>query len=325
MRAFLLGCAILLAFGPSELAEGSTTARVQPSSAPARFQDCDACPEMVIVPQGRFLIGSPEMEPGRGKDEGPQKEIVFAEPFAVSRFEVTRAQYQAFLRSTGHKISGGCITDRRKPGTWAADDQTNVNDPGFEQAANHPAACVSWNDAMAYVGWLNRQAGGGYRLLTEAEWEYVARAGSTTAYPWGASIHDGCRFMNGYDQMILAKKGNLYEGEAVPYATCSDGFVNTAPVGSFKANAFGIYDMLGNMGEWTADCATPSYAGMHQDGVSEDGDCSKRMVRGGSWGSQPRQLRSAERYRYSPTDVDDSIGIRVAKSLTLKASTKSKD
>ncbi len=286
------------------------------AKTPSPFQDCDACPEMIIIPAGRFLIGSPAQEPGRGQDEGPQTKVDLAQPFAVSRFEVTRAQYQAFLRQSGHAISGGCITDRRKPGTWAADEQTNVEDPGFKQGDDHPAACVSWNDAMAYVSWLNSQVGGGYRLLTEAEWEYVARAGSTTAYPWGASVHDGCTHMNGYDEKILGQKGNLYQGEAVPYATCSDGFVNTAPVGSFKPNAFGVYDMLGNLGEWIADCATQSYAGLHPDGASEGGDCTKRMVRGGSWGSQPRQLRSAERYRYRPTDIDDSIGIRVAKSMS---------
>ncbi|MCL6699265.1 formylglycine-generating enzyme family protein [Sphingomonas sp. NSE70-1] len=322
MKAHLLGCLILLGFSSSSLAASSNTKKNAPASAPSQFRDCDACPEMVVIPAGRFLIGSPAQEPGRGQDEGPQTEIVFAQPFAVSRFEITRAQYQAFLRQSGHPISGGCITDRRKPGTWAADEQTNVEDPGFEQDDNHPAACVSWNDAMAYVGWLNSQTGGGYRLLAEAEWEYVARAGSTTAYPWGPSIHDGCTHMNGYDEQILGKKGNLYQGEQVPYAACSDGFVNTAPVGSFKPNAFGVYDMLGNMGEWTADCATPSYAGIRPDGASEGGDCTKKMVRGGSWGSQPRQVRSAERYRYRPTDIDDSIGIRVAKTIKPAARAK---
>ena len=128
--------------------------------------------------------------------------------------------------------------------------------------------------------------------------------------------------MNGYDETILGKKGNLYQGEAVASAACTDGYVNSAPVGSFKPNAFGVHDMIGNMGEWTADCATPSYVGMRRDGTSKTPDCSKRMVRGGSWGTQPRQLRSAERIRYSPTDIDDSIGIRVAKSMHLIARSK---
>jgi formylglycine-generating enzyme len=279
------------------------------------FRDCDACPEMIVVPAGTFTMGSPPSEPGRRDDEGPQMEIRIAQHFAVGRYEVTRQQYETFLSDTGHPVSGNCMTDRRKPGNWALDAETNFRDPGFPQTGGHPAACVSWNDAKAYVAWLNAKAGGGYRLPTEAEWEYVARAGSTTAYPWGPSIHDGCGHMNGFDKVIADKKGDLYKDEAISFANCSDGFLNTSPVGSYAANGFGIHDMIGNLAEWVEDCSTQSYAPMKPGGTPMGGDCSKRMVRGGSWGTQPRQLRSAERLRYSPTDLDDSIGIRVAKSL----------
>jgi len=270
---------------------------------------------MIVAPTGKFTIGSPPDEAGRRSDEGPQREIRIAKPFAVGRYEVTRRQYEAFLRDTGYPVSGNCMTDRRKPGTWALDAPTNFRDPGFPQSGEHPAACVNWNDARAYIGWLNAKTGGGYRLLTEAEWEYLARAGSTTAYPWGSRAKDGCPYMNGFDRVIVNKKGDLYKGEAVSFADCSDGYLNTAPVGSLRPNAFGIYDMIGNVGEWVEDCSTSSYASMQSDGSTNLGDCSKRIVRGGSWGTQPRQLRSAERIRYSPTDVDDSIGIRVAKTL----------
>jgi len=284
-------------------------------AAGARFRDCHGCPEMIVAPTGTFTIGSPADEPGRGKDEGPQREIRIARPFAVGRYEVTRRQYEAFLRATGHPVSGNCMTDRRKSGTWALDAETNFHDPGFPQSGEHPAACVTWYDAKAYIAWLNIKTGGGYRLLTEAEWEYLARAGSTTAYPWGPDIKDGCPHMNGFDRVIVNKKGDLYKGEPVSFADCSDGYLNTAPVGSHRPNAFGIYDMIGNVAEWVEGCATASYASMRSDGTTEGGDCGKRIVRGGSWGTQPRQLRSAERIRYSPTDVDDSIGIRVAKTL----------
>ena len=284
-------------------------------TAGARFRDCKSCPEMIVAPAGTFTIGSPADELGRRDDEGPQREIRIAKPFAVGRYEVTRRQYEAFLRETGYPVSGNCMTDRRKPGTWALDAQTNFRDPGFPQSGDHPAACVNWNDAKAFVGWLNAKTGGGYRLLTEAEWEYLARAGSTTAYPWGSRAKDGCPYMNGFDRVIVNKKGDLYKGEAVSFADCSDGYLNTAPVGSLRPNAFGIYDMIGNVAEWIEDCSTSSYASMQSDGSTDRGDCSKRIVRGGSWGTQPRQLRSAERIRYSPTDVDDSIGIRVAKTL----------
>lgn len=305
---------------------GGVAPAATPVSAPMnaaageQLRECNACPEMIVVPAGSFTIGSPPEEAGRRNDEGPQRVIRVGRPFAVGRYEITRRQYEAFLRDSKHEVSGGCVTDRRNPGQWAADAQTNFHDPGFAQTPDHPAACVSWNDAAAYVGWLNSKTAGGYRLLTEAEWEYVARAGSTAAYPWGPSIHDGCAHMNGYDKNILARKGDLYREEEVPFANCSDGYLNTAPVGSFKANAFGVHDMIGNLAEWVEDCATESYAVMQVDGVSTGGDCGKRMVRGGSWGTQPRQLRSAERIRYKPTDLDDSIGIRVAKTLAATPS-----
>lgn len=288
-----------------------------PASLPAGavFRDCADCPEMIVVPAGTFTIGSPSTEAGRQDDEGPQKMIRIAKPFAAGRYEVTRQQYEAFLRNTNHPVGGNCMTDRRKPGSWALDARTNFHDPGFPQSGLHPAACVSWNDAKAYVAWLNGKSGGGYRLLSEAEWEYLARAGSTTAYPWGSKIDGGCPHMNGFDRVIVDRKGDLYKGEPFPFANCSDGHLNTAPVGTYAPNAFGLYDMIGNLGEWVEDCATQSYATMQPDGTAKGGDCAKRMVRGGSWGTQPRQLRSAERIRYSPTDLDDSIGIRVAKTL----------
>ncbi|HWJ38311.1 MAG TPA: SUMF1/EgtB/PvdO family nonheme iron enzyme [Sphingomicrobium sp.] len=278
------------------------------------FRDCADCPEMIVTPAGSFVIGSPAGEPGRASDEGPQRRIHVGS-IAVGRFEITRRQFALFLKRAGRAAKGGCMTDRRHPGDWAPDDKTDFHDPGFHQSADHPAACVSWHDAKAYVAWLSAATGRRYRLLREAEWEYVARAATTTAYPWGATPHKGCTFMNGFDETALEQKGNLYRDEANPYAACSDGFVNTAPVGSFAPNHFGIFDMIGNLGEWLEDCATPSYASMRSDGSSVDGDCSKRMVRGGSWGTMPTQLRAAERMRYSPDAVDDSIGIRVASDI----------
>jgi len=286
-----------------------------PAAPGKMFRDCRDCPQMIVVQAGTFTIGSPSGEPGRREDEGPQRIVHLGHRFAIARFEVTRRQYEAFLKATNYPVSGNCMTDRRKPGSWALDPATNFRDPGFPQTGNHPAACVTWNDAKAYVAWLNSQTNGGYRLPSEAEWEYVARAGSTTAYPWGTSIDTGCAHMNGYDKVIMRKKGDLYRGESPSFAHCSDGYLNTSPVGSYAANAFGVYDMIGNVGEWIEDCSTQTYAAMQSDGTPGAGDCSKHMVRGGSWGTMPRQLRSAERIRYEPTAVDDSIGIRVVKTL----------
>jgi sulfatase modifying factor 1 len=321
MKASVVGSLLLLSLaaqGSAVSADESASATPDSVAAGTRFRDCDECPEMIVAPAGSFTIGSPPTEPGRRDDEGPQRTIRIGQLFAVGRFEVTRRQYEAFLRDAGRPVSGNCMTDRRKPGTWALDRETNFRDPGFPQTGDHPAACVSWHDAKAYISWLNARTGGGYRLLTEAEWEYLARAGSTTAYPWGASIHDGCGHMNGFDRVIVDRRGDLYKGETVSFANCTDGHLNTSPVGSYSPNAFGIHDMIGNLAEWVEDCSTQSYASIQSDGAPAADDCSKRMVRGGSWGTQPRQLRSAERIRYSPTDVDDSIGIRVAKSLPLE-------
>ena len=276
------------------------------------FRDCADCPEMIVVPTGSFTMGSPATEAGRGTDEGPQRRVDIPKPFAVSRLEVSRAQYEAFLRATTRPVGGNCITDRRKQGDWKPDPETNLRNPGFTQADNHPVVCISWNDAKAYVAWLNSKTEGGYRLLSEAEWEYVARAGSTTAYPWGDEPSDGCAFMNGTDRTFRAKYPAL---TYVQDLGCDDGALKTAPVGSYRANAFGVHDMIGNVGEWVEDCSAPSYEGLDSTPAPRTGDCVKRVVRGGSWGTIARQLRVAERLNYAPTDLDDSIGIRVAKTL----------
>ena len=267
---------------------------------------------MIVVPAGSFIMGSPADEPGRAADEGPQRRVDIPKPFAVSRLEISRAQYDAFLRATGHPVSGNCITDRRKQGDWKPDAQTNLRDTGFAQTDNHPVVCVSWNDAKAYVGWLNSKTRGGYRLLTEAEWEYVARAGSTAAYPWGDKPSDGCAFMNGTDRTFRTYYPAL---TYVQDLGCDDGALKTAPAGSYRANGLGVHDMIGNVGEWVEDCSAPSYEGLDSTPAPRTGNCAKRVVRGGSWGTIARQLRVAERLNYAPTDADDSIGIRVARTL----------
>lgn len=281
------------------------------AAADRTFKDCADCPEMVVIPAGAFLIGSPAGEAGRAADEGPQREVHFAAPFAMARTEVTRLQYQAFLAETGRAVRGGCITDRRKPFDWESDEQTDFNDPGYRQGDDEPAVCVNWFEATAFVDWLNRRTRGGYRLPTEAEWEYAARAGTTTAYFWGPLVDEGCRYMNGTDQTARDKY------PLIEHMACRDGFLNTAPVASFLPNKFGLYDMTGNVGEWTLDCATSDYSGLRGPAPATDGDCSKRMVRGGSWGTIPRQQRSAERIRYAPDARDDSLGFRVMKDLNF--------
>src|SRR5262249_24973891 len=158
-----------------------------------------------------------------------------AHPFAVGRFEVTYAQYAAFARASGRADGGDChvITarwEKSPPATW--------RDPGYAPAGDHPVVCVSWDDAQAYLGWLNSRTGGGYRLPSEAEWEYAARAGTTTAFSWGADENAGCADANGADTAIHARYPRLVS------STCNDGAVGNAPVGSYRANAFGLHDMI---------------------------------------------------------------------------------
>lgn len=276
----------------------------------ASYWECALCTEMVIAPAGVYTIGSPADEPGRTKDEGPRRRVVISTALAVGRYEVTRGEYEAFLRDTGHPVRGGCVTDRAKQGTWAPEPHTNLRDPGFAQTDNHPVVCVTWDDAQAYIAWLNARTRGGYRLLTEAEWEYLARAGATTAYPWGPSADTGCAYANTADAAARRKYPDW------PAAACDDGAINTMPVGSYRPNAFGLYDMIGNVEEWTQDCATASYADLPTHGsATKAGDCARHIVRSSSWGAVPADSRVANRIRYPTPQVDDSIGFRLAKTL----------
>ena len=241
------------------------------------FKDCEKCPEMVVVPEGGFTMGSPASEPGRDVDEGPAHNVTIAKPLAVARFSATFDDWDACV------ADGGC--DDHKPG-----------DQGW-QRGRLPVINVRWVDAMAYVAWLSRKTGKTYRLLTEAEWEHAARAGSTTAYYWGNEIGKGNANCDGC--------GSKWDNE------------QTSPVGSFAANTFGLYDMAGNVWQWVQDCYHNSYNGAPTDGSSwVSGDCNKRVLRGGSWFSFPQLLRSAGRY-WSPDKSQGNLtGFRVARTIS---------
>ena len=254
-----------------------------PSVAPPAepFRDCDRCPLMVTVPAGTFVMGSPASEEGRYEGEGPRRLVTIDAPFAVGVYEVTFDEWEACRRD------GGCPGDRPDDEDWGRGRRPVIN--------------VSWNEAQAYVRWLSRQTGQRYRLLSEAEWEYVARAGTETARYWGESASGQCRYANGHD----------------PSAPCPDGYEYTAPVGSFAPNAFGLHDVLGNVLEWTEDCWNDSYAGAPTTGSAwQSGDCSRRPLRGGSWNSSPRGLlRSAVRGGNSTGFRGVGLGFRVARTL----------
>ena len=258
------------------------------------FRDCPHCPEMVVVPSGSFMMGSPPSEEGRWDDEGPRHGVMIGSSFAVGVYEVTRGEFGRFVSSTGRSMGDSCRI--WEDGEWKSRSGQGWRSPGFSQTGSHPVVCVSWDDARAYVRWLSRETGASYRLLSESEWEYVARAGTQTRYWWGDDIGrnrancDGC--------------GSRWDNES------------TAPVGSFAANAFGLHDVHGNVWEWVQDCWNDSYAGAPGDGSAwERGECSRRVLRGGSWYVIPRNLRAAFRVRVGSGYRNDNYGFRVARTF----------
>lgn len=242
-------------------------------------------PETVIIPAGSFLMGSPASEAERSEDEGPQHEVTFAKPFAIGKTEVTFDQYDAFADATG----------RKKP-----------DDPGWGRG-NRPVINVSYADAQAYVQWLSQQTGKHYRLPTEAEWEYAARAGTSTPFYTGNCIStEQANYDGNYDYNSCGAKSSVY-------------LAKSQEVGNYPANAWGLHDTAGNVLEWTADCWHGNYQNAPQDGSqawqdANQGDCGTRVVRGGSWNGSPGYLRSAFRYRSNTDEANDNLGFRIARA-----------
>ena len=274
---------------------------------PETFKDCAECPEMVLIPAGEFVMGSPESEEERQDDEGPQHTVRIERPFALGKYEVTRGEFAAFVRETGHEASR-CMY--HTGGEWK-NGSKDWRDPGYEQTDRDPVACVSWDDAKAYLGWLSRESRNAYRLASASEWEYAARAGTTTARFWGESADRACGYANVHDRS--SKSENAFDWV---HHGCDDGYAQTAPVGSFAANAFGVYDMLGNVLEWTEDCLNESYEGAPSDSSAwRSGECETRVLRGGSWYDLPGNVRAASRFWFGTRHRISGFGFRVARTL----------
>ena len=308
-----------------ERAKAQAAANVQEAARAAPrpgtvFQDCADCPRMVVVPAGEFRMGSPASDAERGGDEAPQHQVSIALPFALGRSEVTVAEFRRFADESGYRTeaerdaraqgcSGFIYADPLAAGP-ASQAVTSWRSPGLTQAESHPVLCVSWNDARAYAQWLSKKTGKRYRLPTEAEWEYAARAGSVTTRYWGDDPVQACRFANVADQSRFQTWGFGQKHE------CTDGHYFTAPAGGYAPNRFGLYDMLGNAWEWTEDCWNASYAGAPPDGAAWiAGDCAQRVSRGGSWSTVPRFARSATRNKNSADHRDNLTGFRLARTL----------
>jgi formylglycine-generating enzyme required for sulfatase activity len=237
--------------------------------------DCEqGCPVMVVVPAGKLTMGSPSREVGRDQDEGPQHEVTIAKPFAVSKHEVTFAEWDACVAASACPHASD---------VWGRGEL--------------PVIYVSWNDAKRYVSWLTRTTGKQYRLLSEAEWEYAARAGALTRFAWGDEPGTGNANCKGC--------GSEWDGK------------ETAPAGSFAPNAFGLHDMHGNVWEWVEDSWHEDYKGAPTDGSAwtDGGDPSSRVKRGGAWDEGPKAIRAANRARNSPSYAEIDLGFRVARTL----------
>lgn len=281
-----------------------------------RLRDCrdDSCPWLVVIPGGSFTMGSPDNERDRSANEGPGHEVTISDRFAVMETEVTRGQFAAFIKETQYAHEGGCYYWDGTQGQL--DPQRSWQNPGFEQTDQHPVVCVNWNDAQAYAKWLSQKTRQHYRLPSEAEWEYVARAGTQTRFWFGDKDEDLCTYGNVADRST--KAGWKEWNKSWSNAECNDGRIFTAPVKSFKPNAYGLYDVNGNAWEWTQDCWHDNYQGAPSDGSAWESDCVEkhRVVRGGGWINYPQLARSAYRDWITPVDRNVITGFRLARTLT---------
>ena len=284
-----------------------------------KFRDCPDCPEMVAVPSGSFLMGSPSYEGGRRDNEGPQRRVVFNRGFAVGRFPVTVDEFRAFVYATGHRMgdvcNGGDGSLERSLGSFESPPGFA---PGFTQSGKHPVVCVSWYDAKAFVVWLSKKTNKTYRLLTEAEREYVARAGTTTPFWWGSGITPSQAL---YDTRLMQApaSGNAVFSRPMAklelnLARAEPPIGSTAAVDQYQPNDWGLYQVHGNIAEWTEDCWTPTIASSSSSpaAVSVE-NCSTHVLRGGAWSYPPAALRAAFR-EYAPSDGRyNHVGFRVAR------------
>jgi formylglycine-generating enzyme required for sulfatase activity len=266
------------------------------------IRDCPDCPEMTVLPAGRFKQGSV----GGSAFGQPLHWVLIGHPIAMSTNPVTLEDFGQFAAATGRDMQGCDTYD----GEWKQRPGDSWERPGFAQTGTHPVTCVSWNDAEAYAKWLSAKTGHRYRLPSASEWEYAARAGNEAPQPWRADGQDACADANVAD----ASAAHHYPGWAV--FPCDDGYVYTAPVGTFKANSFGLNDMLGNVLQWTEDCWYANYLGAPIDGSARrDGDCSLHEIRGGSWFSNPSYVRADYRDHFPADYRTSSVGIRLVRDI----------
>jgi len=297
---------------PQQQASAATTpppATPPPPVTGKSFRDCGDCPEMVTVPAGSFTMGAAPGEDAPYVSEEPQHAVTIGKAFGVGKYEITIGEFRAFVQATGYDAGNSCFSDPSGSGGYSNAPGINWQNPGFagyRPSERDPVVCVSWDDANSYVQWLAKITGKPYRLPSEAEWEYAARAGLTGAFMWDDGDAKGmCRYANVAD--LSARE----EHPGWNTAGCNDGHPYTAPVDALKPNAFGVHGMLGNVKQWAADCPS-QLSDMPGDGSPVGGDCTDHMVRGSAWNSPPSLVRFAYREHVPSTYAANNIGFRVA-------------
>jgi len=282
------------------------------------FRDCDVCSEMITLGAGSYSMGATKEEFVGAKGyqfmyaiESPQHQVK-VRSFSIAKFNVTRLQFSIFARDTGFSEKGCKIFNGVG---WILDADASWQNPGFKQSDQDPVVCVSWSDAQKFVTWLNSKIRNTksktYRLPTEEEWEYAARAGTITPMYWGSDRTLQCRYENARD---LSEEKTGLSG---PHVNCDDGYARTAPVGSFEPNPWGLFDMLGNAYQWVSDCshigyddpipAAPAYGAAY---------CNSKVARGGSWASVPFGVRAANRLFFKADVRESTLGFRLAADVS---------
>jgi formylglycine-generating enzyme required for sulfatase activity len=280
------------------------------------FNDCDDCPIMVVIPPDDFIMGSErgEFVLNETRPETPVHRVTIRRAFAAGQTEVTNGQFGAFVEATGYRPSQACTKWRGEVEMFGG----NWTDPDYGRPPrkNEPVVCVSWLDAKAYTMWLSGKTGEKYRLLSEAEWEYVARDGTQTTWPWGEDPDEACKTGNVFDQSG-ATSDYAKEHSSWDPVNCDDGHTKVAPAGSFPANSFGLHDLGGNVWEWNEDCSILYYAddAVDERPHQEQGHCPRRSVKGGSWFSMISRHRPAFRGRDPEPLASHIFGFRVARDL----------
>lgn len=292
-----------------------------PTANSAIQRDCESCPLMIPVNSGEFQMGTAVadrlIDPrtgGPATNDEPQHSVRI-EAFSIGIYEVSVREFAAFITATEHATANKCM-DFSKPGGFTISTERSWQNTGFIQGGNEPVGCISFYDAQAYTEWLSYITGKNYRLPTEAEWEYAARAGNTGPYFWGNTEDNACDYANVRSTGADTISKRQVEADKAGFP-CDDGFVHTSPAGSFMANAFGVYDMQGNNWEWVTDCSHKNYAGAPNDGSAwTEENCQFGVIRGGSFLNLVQRSSVTVRAGRPRSGAASNMGFRVVKGTT---------